>query len=580
MSATLTRRNLAALSAPEAEAGLLYAVLTARDGAGIPELAPAVWTVHRHRLVYEAARHLAAAGRPMELVAVAERLKARDELQAVGGWAGLSALTLPDAWAGTSNACAEVLREKARRRALAEAGERLARAASTPGGDPEAALARVAGLREERAAAPEPETGAAAWPELRPEALHGLAGDLVGGLDPYTEADQVAVLVQLLAAFGSAVGRGPHFCVGATKHRVNEYVVLVGETARGRKGTSWDEVRALLEGADEEWAGARVQSGLSSGEGLIWAVRDPITETNSTTHQQDIVDVGVADKRLLVIEPEFSAILRVCERLGNTLSAQIRQAWDSGMLRVLTKHQAARATDAHVSIMGHITRDELLRYLTATEQANGFANRFLWILVKRSKLLPEPGRMPDGERQTLTRRLREALDHARRVGEMGRDDDAREIWREAYPRLSADRLGLLGAVCSRAEAQTLRLSMLFALLDRSQVICPAHLLAGLAVWEYSEAAARLIFGDALGDGTSDELIRALRAAPQGLTRTEIRDHFGRNKAAAELSRGLRVLSEHGLASFERIETDGRPVERWHAVRAGTTKTTDTTKAGT
>jgi hypothetical protein len=30
-------------------------------------------------------------------------------------------------------------------------------------------------------------------------------------LDPHTESDPVAILVQTLAAFGSAAGRGPHF---------------------------------------------------------------------------------------------------------------------------------------------------------------------------------------------------------------------------------------------------------------------------------------------------------------------------------------------------------------------------------
>ena len=70
-------------------------------------------------------------------------------------------------------------------------------------------------------------------------------------------------------------------------------------------------------------------------------------------------------------------------REGNTLSAIIRQAWDSGNLHPLTKNSPIRATDAHISIIGHITREELLRYLTETEQANGFANRFIWLMVYR-----------------------------------------------------------------------------------------------------------------------------------------------------------------------------------------------------
>src|SRR5262249_43844809 len=132
-------------------------------------------------------------------------------------------------------------------------------------------------------------------------------------------------------------------------------------------------------------------------EGLVWHVRDPIpkrerVKSGKTVSYQEVeADPGIADKRLCIVEPEFANVLKQAERTGNTLSAMLRQAWDSGDLGTLTKNSPARATGAHVSLVGHITADELRRYLTATEQANGFANRHLWICVKRSKELPEGG---------------------------------------------------------------------------------------------------------------------------------------------------------------------------------------------
>ena len=102
-------------------------------------------------------------------------------------------------------------------------------------------------------------------------------------------------------------------------------------------------------------------------------------------------DPGVADKRLLVYEPEFANVLKQTERQGNTLSAILRNAWDGRDLRSMTKNSPARATGAHVSLIGHITADELRRYLTQTETANGFGNRHLWICADRSKMLPEGG---------------------------------------------------------------------------------------------------------------------------------------------------------------------------------------------
>src|SRR4029079_7044940 len=116
---------------------------------------------------------------------------------------------------------------------------------------------------------------------------------------------------------------------------------------------------------DEEWTNTRVLNGLSSGEGLIWAVRDEITKEEAVRergkptgdYQTVVVDRGITDKRLLVLESEFASTLRVMGRDGNTLSAVIRQAWDIGDLRTMTKNCPAQASRAHISIIAHITKD-------------------------------------------------------------------------------------------------------------------------------------------------------------------------------------------------------------------------------
>jgi hypothetical protein len=60
--------------------------------------------------------------------------------------------------------------------------------------------------------------GPPVWPMLAEEALYGLPGDIVAEIEPHTEADRVAVLSSLLAAFGNAIGRGAFFRVGADLH--------------------------------------------------------------------------------------------------------------------------------------------------------------------------------------------------------------------------------------------------------------------------------------------------------------------------------------------------------------------------
>ena len=406
------------------------------------------------------------------------------------------------------------------------------------------------------------------WPVPSEAVYHGLSGDVVRLLDPHTEADPIAILIQFLTSFGSAIGRSAHFDVEDDPHFGNLFAVLVGASSVARKGTSWGRVRRIFESADPGWTKKCVQSGLSSGEGLIWHVRDPIEreEKNKKTGEMETitVDDGVEDKRLLVQESEFASVLRVAGRDGNTLSAILRNAWDRGRLQTMTKNSAAQATGAHISIIGHVTADELRRELSSTEAGNGFANRFLWICVRRSKELPEGGSLQDYQLNPFISRLNRAISAGSHVGQVRRDEGARAVWLKSYHDLTKGQAGLWGSVTSRGAPQVMRLALLYALLDEAEMIGRAHLLAAIALWQYAEASARYVFGDSLGDPIADEILNLLRADPAGLTRDQIRDRFGRNQSSARLGQALSLLAQHGRALSEKQETGGRPAERWFA----------------
>jgi hypothetical protein len=399
---------------------------------------------------------------------------------------------------------------------------------------------------------------------LAPDAFHGIVGDIVREIEPHTEADPAAVLAQELVMIGSAIGRVPHVRVEADRHGANLFALVVGRTGRSRKGTSRAQAQAPVALADPCWDERCVQTGLSSGEGLIHAVRDPATKI--VEGEEVAADPGVGDKRLLVVEPEFAGPLRMLTRDGNTLSPVMRQAWDGGRLAVMTKNTPTRATDTHISVIGHITQEELLRDLSATDQANGFANRFLYFYASRSKELPEGGAAHLIDWKPIRCRLDAALRFARELdGPLGRDAEARELWTGAYKLLTAERPGMLGAITSRAEAQVTRLSLLYAVLDCSRTISVEHLRAALAVWDYSEASCRHIFGDQLGDPLADDLLRILRnAGSEGLTRTEISNRLGRHKSRHRIDRAFDVLARHGSAYCEQEPTGGRTSERWRA----------------
>ena len=234
-----------------------------------------------------------------------------------------------------------------------------------------------------------------------PAVFCGLAGEISRLIAPHTEADPLAVLAQLLVASGALIGRDAYVRVEASRHHPNEFVVLVGDSAKARKGSSFDHVARVLEAAVPGF-GAHLRTGLSTGEGLIWAVRDP----NGS-------DPGTGDPRLLVIEPEFVSVLKAISRDLSTLSPVLRSAWDGRPLAILTRAAPATASKAHIGVIGHITSAELSAHTSSIEAANGFLNRFVFIACRRHRLLPFGGDPDPLAGSGLERRLGTNLQAAR-----------------------------------------------------------------------------------------------------------------------------------------------------------------------
>ncbi|MGO8759672.1 MAG: bifunctional DNA primase/polymerase [Terracidiphilus sp.] len=403
-------------------------------------------------------------------------------------------------------------------------------------------------------------------------AYYGLAGEFARLVGPETEADPAALLFQFLAAIGSIIGRGPHYRVGAAKHYANLFMVIVGNSAKARKGTSWGEVHGACELIDLSWWKRRITSGLSTGEGLIHAVRDEIRESVAikeggkvAEYQEQVTDPGEPDKRLLCVESELGRALQSAARDGNTLSPVIRLAWDGDALRVLTKNSRETCAGPHISIIGHITNTELQRLLSESDAANGFANRFLWVCSTRSKCLAFGGKVDRDALALFCERVRAAVNFARTVGEVAWAPNAAQRWADEYPQLSEGKPGLFGLVTARAEAQTIRLALVCALLDKSAEIRMEHLRAALELWRYCSDSAAFIFGASLCDPLADAILGELRTHPEGMTRTDLSAHFDRNKSKAQLDTSIALAQSNGLLRIERRDTRGRPLEVLHLV---------------
>lgn len=420
--------------------------------------------------------------------------------------------------------------------------------------------------------APRRSPAQASKPQERPcpvmdrAAYRGVLGELVGLVSPHTEADPVAILLGAITAFGSAYGRRGYVDVSGSRHHGNLFVGIVGDTARARKGTSWAPIENVFSAADLDWTKDRITSGLSSGEGLINAVRDKI-EAPEGEGDTKVSDPGIKDKRLLVVEGELSQGLKVLRREGNTLSPVLRNAWDGRDLSTMVRHSPLKATEPHISVLGHITSTELLKHVVESETANGFANRFLWAVVRRSKKLPFGGELDKVDMAPVVRKIRDAL--SKEAGRMTFAESARDTWIEMYDALTEDRPGMFGQVTARAEAQTLRLAILYALADGSNELRAEHLASAYAVWGYCEDSALYLFGDQLGDADADKLLEALRDSEEGMSRTQIRDLFGRNKKPEDLQRILDLLRDTGKAYVTKekaagVGGGGRPAEVWRA----------------
>ena len=185
------------------------------------------------------------------------------------------------------------------------------------------------------------------------------------------------------------------------------------------------------------------------------------------------------------------------------------------------------------------------------------------IAVRRSKLLPFGGTLTGEHLDRLKGKLRAALADARTRRELTFDPEARERYSDVYEQLSAAQPGMFGAATGRAEAHTIRLALIYALLDSSAQITRPHLDAALALWRYTRDSTHWVFGDSLGDPTADDIWALAKERAHGISRTEVRDLFSRNKKAREIDRALTVLEEAGrLTRASQADGRGRPAERW------------------
>ena len=381
------------------------------------------------------------------------------------------------------------------------------------------------------------------WPALDPKALHGPVGEFVLAADPYTEAAPAGVLVATFIHAATAIGRKPHIMAGNARHAACLFGVLVGRTSKGRKGTAEDVASAAIKFLPER---ARVLGGFGSGEKVVDDLRD---------------DANGGDRRLVVLEPEYARVMAVNSREASILSPILRQLWDGKPVHARSRAKTSEAVDHHVGLLGETTLDELRIKLSVADAYNGFSNRHLWTLVERTKELADGGNVPLELLQEHGRAIAAQVAKAMELPDrplIRADAAAESLWRDVYHQLCEDDpAGRLGGALSRSEAQVLRLSLLYALLDGMTGVYSVHIDAAYALWNYCRASAQVIFGNVM-DPLAEKVLVALRGRQGPLTGNELYACLGGHVRAEQLRAALDYLVDRGLIVVRSEATGGRP----------------------
>lgn len=402
-------------------------------------------------------------------------------------------------------------------------------------------------------------------PSVGPAVYHGVLGRIALRCASRSEADPVAVYATLLGACGAWLGPKPHITVQGTRHPLLIWPLLMGPTGSGRKGSALTHAQNYLRPAADGIEDI-TSSGLSSGEGLIARIAD-VTETNSLPSKD--APAGTDDKRLWVEETEFASLMARASRDGSTLAAVLRQAWDGGALRVLTK-ASVTASSSHIGVTGHITPKEFISRMSKIDLAGGTFNRFLPIFTQRVTLDDRLDLEEDPQHPVLVAELRSALVAAGQVTRIRVRPDAQLLWRSIYSRLAdLDENERWVEFSQRAAPYILRIACLLAILDSRatwtgsrwdtdvvDTVGAEHLTAAAALVDYSMDTARYVMGPAEMD---PDYARVLRAVVQRgeMTRTDIGRMFSPDKRARVLDGLLVQMQGDPRLSVTTETTSGR-----------------------
>ncbi len=352
-------------------------------------------------------------------------------------------------------------------------------------------------------------------PQLHDVALFGVLRDMVDAACANSEAVRPTVAAHILARFAATIGRTAYIQIGDQKRHLRMNALVVGPTAKGRKGTSAEMPNALFKLTEGLLIGCwplRKLTGLATGEGLIHAVRDPVHGDDGKE-----LDPGVTDKRLLCDISEFAGVLAQARKEGAVISTVLRDAFDGVTLVTPTKTSFCQATDTHIVVIGSVPETEIVKTLTSTDITNGLGNRFPMFYSTRDKIVSMPKATDPHLMQQFAEHMSWAIYEATQQTQITMDADALEYWSEVYYALEEKtHPPAVAALLARQSTYILIFSALLALLNREAIVRRDHLDAALAWVQFWEDTTLFVFSNGEQNeqaikmkGLKDEIVAAI-----------------------------------------------------------------------
>jgi hypothetical protein len=383
-------------------------------------------------------------------------------------------------------------------------------------------------------------------PTMDAAAFYGPVGEAVKVISDYTEADPAAVLATVMAYLGSLIGPDTWFEISGVKVNAGLYVLIVGPTAMGRKGTSHSMAKKVL----GPMPSVRPLVGLGSGEALV----------------TELANTELSNKHIMIIEEEFARLLGSAGRSGSTLSAMIRQLFDGEDLGHTTVTGSEVASGYHASMVAHITREELGGTLSVSDRSNGMANRFMLIASYATKIITwdDQGDPEHPCVKTIaTTRIAEIASRAAGRGRIPMTDEAFEALSTIHDQAM---VGSTSTLLARLLEHVWRLTLIYALMDEAPEIDVQHVRAALAFVHYVRSTTTWVFGvDDIDPQAARLLALIVESGPEGLSKTALSAKLSNHLNAKERDLRIDDLVRKGLITVSTPKTAGRPETIYSAV---------------